>query len=162
MNSNNELKELDIQNRKYYCFDYIIKFEDFGLDDIRNYFSVNKISCKTLVCAKPLHIRFDKIYGFIRVYVGTRYLVLFDSEIYDLIYYRIRYLTGVESGITYVVSHNDAKIKVASSSCLSLEKTLTLNNVIIVILFNKDNNDYLCYIFLEKSLNQLPENNGKC
>ena len=109
MNSNNELKELDIQNRKYYCFDYIIKFEDFDLDDIRNYFSVNKISCKTLVCAKPLHIRFDKIYGFIRVYVGTRYLLLFDSEIYDLIYYRIRYLTGVESGITYVVSHNDAK-----------------------------------------------------
>ena len=162
MKSNNESKELDIQNRKCYCSDYIIKFEGFDPDDLQNYFFVYKISCKTLICAKPLHIRFDKIYGIIRVYVGTRYLVLFDSEIYDLIYYRIRNLTGVESGITYVVSHNDAKIKVASSNCLSLEKTLTLNNVIIVILFNKDNNDYLCYIFLEKSLNQLPENNGKC
>ena len=30
--------------------------------------------------AKPLHIRFDKIDGFIRVYKGTRYLALLRAE----------------------------------------------------------------------------------
>ena len=64
--------------------------------------------------AKSLRIRFDKIDGLIRVYVGTRYLVLFGAEIFDLIYTRIRYLIGVESGITYVISHSYVKIKVDS------------------------------------------------
>ena len=40
--------------------------------------------------AKPLRIRFDEIDGFIRVYNGTRYLVLFGAEEYDSIYNRIR------------------------------------------------------------------------
>ena len=45
----------------------------------------NNISYKTLINAKHLHIRFDKIDGFIRVYDGTRYLVLFGSEKNDFI-----------------------------------------------------------------------------
>ena len=35
--------------------------------------------------SKPLRIKFNKIDGFIRIYDGTRYLVLFGSEKYDLI-----------------------------------------------------------------------------
>ena len=70
-------------------------------------------------------IRFDKIDGFIRVYDGTRYLVLFGSEKYNFIYNIIRYLIGVKSGITYVISHNYAKIKVDSYEYLPLEKTMT-------------------------------------
>ena len=38
------------------------------------------ISYKTLIDAKPLQIRFNKIDGFVRVYDGTGYLVLFESE----------------------------------------------------------------------------------
>ena len=53
---------------------------------------VYDISYKTLIGAKPLHIRFDKVDGFIRTYDGTRYLVLFDTEKYDAFYNRIRYL----------------------------------------------------------------------
>ena len=53
----------------------------------------------TLIGAKPLHIRFDKIDGFIRVYDGNRYLVLFGLEKYDAIYNRIRYLINQKSGI---------------------------------------------------------------
>ena len=52
---------------------------------------------------KPLHIRFDKIDGFIRVHDGTRYLVLLEKEKYNFIYKRIRYLIEVKSGITYVL-----------------------------------------------------------
>ena len=64
--------------------------------------------------AKPLLIRFDKVNEFITVYDGTRYLVLFGDEKYYFIYNRIRYLIGVKSGITYVISHNYAKIKADS------------------------------------------------
>ena len=74
------------------------------------------MSYKALTDAKPLRIRFYKIDGFIRVYDGTRYLVLFGAEKYDFIYNRIRYLIGVKSGITYVISQNYAQIKVDSSS----------------------------------------------
>ena len=60
------------------------------------------ISYKTLIGAKPLRIRFDKVDGFIRVYDGTRYLVWFGPEKYDTIYSRIIYLTSERSGNIYV------------------------------------------------------------
>ena len=44
----------------------------------------------------------------------TIYLVLFGTEKYDSIYNRIRYLISAKSGITYIISHNYAKIKVDS------------------------------------------------
>ena len=51
---------------------------------------------KILIDSKPLRTRFDKIDGYIRVYDGVRYLVLFGSEKYDFIYKRIRYLISVK------------------------------------------------------------------
>ena len=38
------------------------------------------VSYKILIGAKPLHIMFDKVNGFIRDYDGTKYLVLFSSK----------------------------------------------------------------------------------
>ena len=69
-----------------------------------------------------MRIRFDKIDRFIRVYYGIKYLVLFGSEKNDSIYNRIRYLTSVKSSITYVISHNYAKIKVDTYDSLPPEK----------------------------------------
>ena len=121
MESNDKLKETNIKNRMCYHFDDIIKIEDFDLDNIlvdeKSYKNIlaYDISYKTLNGAKPLRIRFDKIDGFIiRVYDGTRYLVLFGGEKYDFIYNRIRYFIEVKSGITYAISRNYAKIKVNS------------------------------------------------
>ena len=88
------------------------------------------ISCKTLIGAKPLRISFVKEDGFITVYDGTRYLVLFGLEKHDAIYNRIRYLIGVAGGITYVFSHNYARINVHSYDSLPLEETLTFHNYI--------------------------------
>ena len=57
----------------------IIKIEDFNLDNIlideksHKNILVYDISYKTLVGAKPLRIKFDKIDGFIRVYDGLDY-----------------------------------------------------------------------------------------
>ena len=52
---------------------------------------VYDISYKILIGSKPLHIRFDEIGAFVRVYDGTRYLVLFALEKSDDIYNRIIY-----------------------------------------------------------------------
>ena len=82
--------------------------------------------------AKPLCIRFSKVDGFIRVYDGTRYVVLFGPEKHDVIFNRIRYLLSQKSGITYVLSHNYARTKIDSYDILPLKK-LTLNNFIILI-----------------------------
>ena len=106
----------------------IIIIEDFDPDNIlideKSY--ENILVCnnpyKSLIDSKPLRIRFDKIYGFIRDYDGTRYLVLFGSEKYDSTYNRIRYLLNMKSSIKYVIHNNCAKIKVDSYDSLTVEK----------------------------------------
>ena len=52
-----------------------------------------------------------------------RCLVLSGREKCDSIYNRIRYLMSVESGITYITSHNYVKVKVDSHDSLPPEKT---------------------------------------
>ena len=94
---------------------------------------VYNILYKTLTGAKPSRIRFDKIDRFTRTYDGTRHIVFFGGEKYDFIYYRIIYLIGVKSGITYFISHNYEGIKVDSYDSLPLEERLTLHNAIILI-----------------------------
>ena len=113
-----------------------------------------------MIGAKALRIIFDKVDGFISVYDGHRYLVLFRPEKYDVIYNRIRYLVSQKSIITYGFSYNYAKIKIDSNDSLPLEKAFTLHNVVILIksIFNKDQNHYYYTIFLEKCLYQLGEN----
>ena len=158
MDSNDESKEIDMNNRTCYYFD------DFNLDNIlieeKAYENilVYNISYKNLI-AKLLRIRFDKIDGFIKIYDGTRYLVLFASQKKnDSIYSRIRYLTSVKSGITYIILHNYAKIKVNSYNSLPLEKTMPFHDVLILIKsdFDKDKVNYYYNIFLEKASYELP------
>ena len=122
MESNDRLKlrNIGIKSCTCYYFDNKIKFEDFDLRNIlidkKTYENilVHNIWYKTLIGAKPLRIRFDKKDGFIRIHNRIRYLLLSTAEKYDLIYNKIRYLIGLKSGITYVISHNHAKIKVDS------------------------------------------------
>ena len=122
MESNNIFKEIDIKNCSCYYFNDITKIEDFDFDNILinilENILVYNISYKTLIGAKPLCIRFDKVDGFIAVYNGTRYLILSGGKKHDFIYNRVRYLAGVKSGITYIISHNYAKIKVDSCDYL--------------------------------------------
>ena len=75
MENNDKLKEINIKNRTCHYFDNIIKFKDIDFDNIsideksnENILFYN-ISYKTLIGAKLLHIRFDKIDGFIRYFV---------------------------------------------------------------------------------------------
>ena len=61
-----------------------------------------------------MHVRFDKIDEFIRIYDGAKYLTLPCSEKYDAIYSRIRHFISIKSGITYIFSHYFARSKVDS------------------------------------------------
>ena len=95
---------------------------------------IYNISCKTLIGAKPLRIRFDKEGELTISFDRTRYLLLFGPEKYDVIYNRIRYLISQKNGITYVFFLIFMqKIKIDLFESLSLEKTLSLQNVIIIL-----------------------------
>ena len=81
MESNYELKEINIKNKTCYYFGDVIKIEDFDFDNILyEIVLVYNISCKTLIGAKPLHIRFDEVDQFIRVDDRSKYFVLFEPE----------------------------------------------------------------------------------
>ena len=134
---NNEFGKVYINDGICYYFDEIIKLEGFDLDNIltdkkpHENILIYGISYKTLI---PLRIRFDKIDWFIRICDRTRYLTLFGSEKYGAIYNRILYLISLEIGIIYIFCHYFAEIKVNSYDYyLSIEKRLTLHNVILYI-----------------------------
>ena len=105
----------------------------------------------TLFGAKPLRIRFDKIDRLIRIYDGSKYLVLSGLEKYDAIQNRIRYSVSQKSGITYVFPHYYTKIKVDSYYFLAIEYTTIIHsqkNVPINQLKNNDNNFFDIIIIL--------------
>ena len=92
------LKEDYIKTSTCYYFDDTIKIKYSDSDHIlidekscKNIL-VYDISHKILFGSKPFRIRFDEVYGFIRVYDRIKYWVLFAPEKYDVIYNRIRYL----------------------------------------------------------------------
>ena len=68
------LKMENNDNHMCYYFDHIIKFQAFNFDNILIYEKSQKntliynIYYKILIGAKPLHIRFNKIDGFVTVY----------------------------------------------------------------------------------------------
>ena len=108
---------------------------------------------KLLWIQKPLRIRFDEIDGFIKIYYGIRYLVLFSSSWYDKISDRIKYLISKKSGATDSIYHNFARIGIDSYNSLPIEKILTFQSVIILIksVVKENKNEYYYNIFLEKS-----------
>ena len=121
-----KLKEIDVKNCTCYYFDEIIKIEDFDFNNILT--DENILVYNILMGEKSLCIRFNKVDGFIRVYDGTRHLVLFGPEKYDAIYSRIRYVISQKSVIIYVISLNFLRIKIDSYDSFPLEKALTLHN----------------------------------
>ena len=131
-----------------YQFNDIIKLEDFDIDNIlinkklHENILIYDIPYKTFIDPKPLHIRFDKIDRFIRIYDGARCLALFGSEKYNFTHNRTRCLISLKNSITYIFSHYFAKIKVDSYIFLPKERILNLHNSIahIKAVLNKDKN----------------------
>ena len=83
---NNEFKKVRIKNRTYYHFDDKFKLVDFDIDNILTdeisygNILIYVISHKTLIDPKPLQVKFDKIDGFIKIYDGSKCLVLLCPE----------------------------------------------------------------------------------
>ena len=88
--------------------------------------------------AKPLHIRFDKVGGIIKICNGIRYLEVdnlynINSRICNEIFDEINYLISAKSGATDSSKQNFVIIRIVSYYSLSIEKMLTFYNVIILI-----------------------------
>ena len=94
-------------------------------------------------------LKFVNVDGFIRLYDGTRYLVLFVNEKYASIFNRVRYLVSIQSGIKKIISHSYTNTKVDSYDSLPLEKTMIFHNVIVIkkSVWNKEKNSYCYNIF---------------
>ena len=74
-----------------------------------------------------MHIRFDKIDGFIKTHEKIIYLVLFDYSNCDKICEQIKYLfIKKKSGITDNINHNFRRIRNDSYNSLPIVQKLTL------------------------------------
>ena len=131
MESKDTLKEIDIKNCICYYFDDILRLTNFGYNNIlldeKSYENIliYNISCKNFMGSKPLRIWFETIDGFIKIYDGIRYLVLFDPKSYDAIYNRIKYLISKKSGITDIINHDFTRIRIDSLSQLLIRTKIT-------------------------------------
>ena len=163
MERKDELKEIHIKNCTCYYFGDIMRVVGIDFDNIlldeKSYKTyenilIDNIPYKTFMGTKPLRIRFDEMDGFIKIYDGIRYLILFGPEQYDAIYNRIRYLISEKSGITDIITHNFARIRIDSCNSLPIQKKLFFHDVIIPIksVFNKNENNYYHNVLSEKSL----------
>ena len=124
---------------------------------------VYKILHKTLTGEKPLLISFDKVDGFSRIYSGTRYLALFGSENYNIIFDGIKYLIGVKIGTIFLICHNYANVCWLMQFFTFKKKKLIFHNFIILIksVWNEDKNKYSHNIFSEKGLYVSANSNNK-
>ena len=63
---------------------------------------------------KPSRIWFNKVDKFIKMYDGIRYLVMYDYNRYNAIYYMIRYLISEKSSIENSINQIFARIIIDS------------------------------------------------
>ena len=132
-------------------------FSDILLDEKScktcNNLLIYDILYKTFTSSIPLHIRFNKIDGFIKICDRIRYLVLFNHGWCDKISDRNRYLISERSCIIDSINHNFGRITIDSYNSLPIENILTFHKVIILVksVINNNENNYYYNIFLEKS-----------
>ena len=96
-------------------------------------------------------LRFDKLYGVIKIYGETRYLESFSSWFCHRNYDRINYLIDEKSNYNYCINNSFAKIRFDSYNSFPIEKK-TFHNVIILIksVVNKNKYNYYFNTILEK------------
>ena len=88
MESKDELKRVDIKDCTSFYIDDIIDIDIYSgniLPDDKSYkicknILVYGISYKTFRGSIPLRIRYNEIDGFMKIYYGIRYLVIFDHN----------------------------------------------------------------------------------
>ena len=106
MESNNELKEINIKNCTCCYFDDVMIVGDFDFNNIL----------------------LDK-----KLYENTYENILMYVISYKTVYSGVRYLISDKSGVTYSINHNFARVKIDSYNSLPKKKTVTFHNIMILI-----------------------------
>ena len=120
-------------------------------------FILYNISYKTSTGPTPLRIRFDKIDGVIISHEGKiKHFILFDYELFNKFWDKIKYLISKKSVITNRINHKFWKIRIESYNFLPVKKMLTFHNFIKLIksVVNKNKNKYHYNKYLEKGLHK--------
>ena len=115
---------------------------------------IYNISYNTFMSSKPLCIWFNKTDGLVKIYDGSRYLVILGHSWFDEIWDSIKYLINEKSCIANSIDYNFARIRIdyfKSDNSLPIEKISIFHNIKILIkpVVNKNEN-YYYNIFLEK------------
>ena len=107
-----------------------------------------------MIGPKPLRIKFDKINGLIRIYDGTRYLILLalKNMILFAIELDISKVKKVVPRMFFCPICEKSKLALCLLDSLPIEKTLSLDNVTALInsVLNKHQCQYCSNVFLEK------------
>ena len=120
-------------------------------------FILYNISYKTSTGPKPLRIGFDKIDGVLISHDSKiKHFILFDYELFNKFWDKIKYLISKKSGITNRINHTFWKIRIESYNFFPVKKMLTFHNVIkpIKSVVNKNKNKYYYNKYLEKGLHK--------
>ena len=80
------------------------------------------------------------------------FTILFDSELFNKVCDKIKYLISKTRGITNIINHNIGKIRIDLYRSSPIKKIFTFHNVLTHIksFVNKNKNKYCYNIFLEK------------
>ena len=130
MESKDKLKGVDIKDCTSFYIDDIRDIDIYSgniLSDDKSYKTYKNILVygiwkKTFRDSIPLRIRYNEIDGFMKIYYGIRYLVIFDHNQHEKIWDRIRYLISEKSGIADSINHNFPTIRIDSYNSLPIEK----------------------------------------
>ena len=139
MKSNDKLKQNGITICTCDHFDEIMRVVDINFYKILleeksyKFFLIYNISYKTYTGSKPLGIWLDNIDGFIKIYDGTRYLVLFVLKDMMKIMIGLIYIISEKSDTSYIISQV-LQNKKDSYNTLPLEKSMTYHDVVILIM----------------------------
>ena len=168
----NKVKDINIKNRVYFFFNDIIDIENFDSNNIKidekSYkniliYYIGYVTIKKYVkiySVNPFYHIFGKVNGYFEEINGNKYLTLVSTnesqekiKKYGELWSKIRYLIRSITKISDDYNEKYMKIKFKSDDELSLNKTVEIPIMTIVVrTVFLENNKYYPYVFLHERL----------
>ena len=171
------IKEINIKNRTYYFFDDMINITNFDPNLLKidkkayknidvyyiGYITMKDSDCVKINSVNPLYLIIDEVDGPFEEKNGNKYLILHSADKNKEVLIKCtKFWDGIKNSIEKVNNKlgeyrkDFIKIKLNSDDTFSLNKTLKLHNMTIIItsVFEEDGK-YYPQIYLEECLYDL-------